>query len=892
MKLEVVLSADTAKFIAGMDQSERKTTSMGRSVAWLGDKTAIMAGKVRSAANSLLSLRTAVIGAVAGIAGTVVVGQLNRASDEIDKLGKMGKRLGIPIKELSAMRLAALDANIEIEQLAGFAGKAQKNIAEMVSKGIARLNLGTQVIRLTDLNGRVRTITELMPELAKGIDSASSAAEKIRLSEKIFGRGGGAAFLQLLTDGGDYIKNMGEQTERARKLGVLFTDDQVKRLTAYNDSITHLGQAWLGVKVKIVNEVAPVLTELLESSSERLAKMPALIRAAAGAAKATLFGGATEGAQSRQLVGDLRDKTAAALKTTAVEVGRVVGTAFIEAVTTGLTAAGPVIADVFRDNIGPVLNVIPGVNIAKSEKGKLAELLGAPVQVDDMRRRILDLQKDLEKLRDPDNTVFREQSPLGLEGTIEAEIKSIEDKIKTRLAISAADIAAQRQVVEQESINRAREISDAVVAGMQATSQAAETAQSSIRKAWGEFDTAADAVIKMYAATEPPETSNKRTLADYFKMGGDAVTGFMYQLKQAEGPTTKVLQKIKEKMLEAMEVAQELEERQLAASGDEIGAKRLKLIRGFVKEQQELVERFGALSDPLIEQMKKVQAAELQAFDLEPLDKMLEKIKGMVPDSGSGPVADLAAQMQMLRVGFIDGKVSSEELRAELDRLERRLRGIQEREKTYGQLLSETIQGFARSASDAFADMVVDGETSFNQLLKSWTKTLISMTAQKFLFQPLFDAFAGGASGLFKPGVSPSSGYYAQNGLVGSARGNAFSGGQITPFAKGGVVYKPAVFPMARGMGLMGEAGPEAIMPLTRIGGHLGVRSAGSSTTVQIIDQRSGGAPVEVRESTGPDGRKMVQAIVRDQVAKMATDGSLDRVLGPAYGARRTPVAR
>jgi hypothetical protein len=70
-----------------------------------------------------------------------------------------------------------------------------------------------------------------------------------------------------------------------------------------------------------------------------------------------------------------------------------------------------------------------------------------------------------------------------------------------------------------------------------------------------------------------------------------------------------------------------------------------------------------------------------------------------------------------------------------------------------------------------------------------------------------------------------------------SAKGNVFAGGRAVPFANGGVVTGPTLFPMpGRQTGLMGEAGPEAIMPLTRIGGKLGVRAqgGGSSGRVQV----------------------------------------------------------
>jgi hypothetical protein len=68
----------------------------------------------------------------------------------------------------------------------------------------------------------------------------------------------------------------------------------------------------------------------------------------------------------------------------------------------------------------------------------------------------------------------------------------------------------------------------------------------------------------------------------------------------------------------------------------------------------------------------------------------------------------------------------------------------------------------------------------------------------------------------------------------GFAKGAAFHGGNVVPFALGGVVPLPTLFPMAGGRtGLMGEAGPEAIMPLTRTPtGHLGVRAQNDNAGV------------------------------------------------------------
>ena len=56
------------------------------------------------------------------------------------------------------------------------------------------------------------------------------------------------------------------------------------------------------------------------------------------------------------------------------------------------------------------------------------------------------------------------------------------------------------------------------------------------------------------------------------------------------------------------------------------------------------------------------------------------------------------------------------------------------------------------------------------------------------------------------------------------------------PFASGGIVSGPTAFPMRGGLGLMGEAGPEAILPLARgPDGRLGVRGGGGAAPVTVV---------------------------------------------------------
>lgn len=136
-------------------------------------------------------------------------------------------------------------------------------------------------------------------------------------------------------------------------------------------------------------------------------------------------------------------------------------------------------------------------------------------------------------------------------------------------------------------------------------------------------------------------------------------------------------------------------------------------------------------------------------------------------------------------------------------------------------LAEKETKGFSRSLSrglrGAFGDLVLEG-AKLSDVLGNVAQQMIRSTFNQAL-SPITDAISGVVGG----GLGSLFG-----GLFGSANGNVFAGGRNTAFANGGIVNGPTVFPMRGGTGLMGEAGPEAIMPLSRgADGKLGVRGGG-----------------------------------------------------------------
>ncbi|WP_370228336.1 phage tail tape measure protein [Cognatishimia sp.] len=133
-------------------------------------------------------------------------------------------------------------------------------------------------------------------------------------------------------------------------------------------------------------------------------------------------------------------------------------------------------------------------------------------------------------------------------------------------------------------------------------------------------------------------------------------------------------------------------------------------------------------------------------------------------------------------------------------------------------------RGMQRGFRRAIDGVVKQGD-SLGDALKNIVSSVIS-TAYSAAVNPVADhlgsMLAGGVGRLF--------------GVLPFENGAPFSQGPVMPFANGGVVSGPVPFPMRGGMGVVGEAGPEAIMPLARgADGKLGVRaSAGTSINISI----------------------------------------------------------
>jgi len=163
--------------------------------------------------------------------------------------------------------------------------------------------------------------------------------------------------------------------------------------------------------------------------------------------------------------------------------------------------------------------------------------------------------------------------------------------------------------------------------------------------------------------------------------------------------------------------------------------------------------------------------------------------------------------------------------------------------QSVGDTIQNTAEKGLRGLIDGtknFRDIAKDAYSQITDAAIKYLVELVKITIQKQAIAA-FESVGGGAGG-------------AGGGILGIlgglfANGGAFKG-QVTPFASGGIVSGPTLF------GLAGEAGDEAIMPLTRVGGKLGVETTGGgggdqfAITIQAIDTQTGAAFLQKNADT------------------------------------------
>ena len=194
-------------------------------------------------------------------------------------------------------------------------------------------------------------------------------------------------------------------------------------------------------------------------------------------------------------------------------------------------------------------------------------------------------------------------------------------------------------------------------------------------------------------------------------------------------------------------------------------------------------------------------------------------------------------------------------------------------DKSFGKTMRDKLQTFKdslKSVKESMADVVVKGIKGMEDALVNF------VTTGKLNFRNLANSIIADMAriAIQQTITKPFTNFLT--GLFGNANGNAFVDGQVQKYAYGGIVNKPTLFPMANGIGLMGEAGAEAILPLRRgSNGKLGVESSSAGIGNIVVNVDASGSSVEGSQQGGRELGRVISVAIQSELIKQKRPGGL-----------------
>jgi lambda family phage tail tape measure protein len=201
---------------------------------------------------------------------------------------------------------------------------------------------------------------------------------------------------------------------------------------------------------------------------------------------------------------------------------------------------------------------------------------------------------------------------------------------------------------------------------------------------------------------------------------------------------------------------------------------------------------------------------------------------------------------------------------------------------------AEIAKGAFQTATDSMTDMIVTFAETGKLTMRNFTISILKYFEQIYARQAalgLVKMFGSMVGSLFGGGVSTGYGGTAAN--VGksyeqlyrlNAHGGVYDSPSLSAY-KNGVYSSPQLFAFAHGAGVFGEAGPEAIMPLTRTpSGDLGVRTSGGGaganniTVTNNVTVNSDGKSKSDSRSTGREGAELSRMLEAETIRIMTRE--------------------
>lgn len=509
-----------------------------------------------------------------------------------------------------------------------------------------------------------------------------------------------------------------------------------------------------------------------------------------------------------------------------------------------------------------------------SYSSTLGSIFGSKADYENEKRQLAEINALIEKRALATQNAAAAQTSLRVQQTIMAQLPEI--GIRQALADAAAvggaaaedPVLMQKLGLTQAQVDRARLILQQLKSDFKTTFEDIQSTAKISFDAVTAFSPSARAAIAQRQAIEQYRAAGGLDPSEKAKIGQDAYTLSIHQTTTALSEAARV------RVLNANQSVQSaaLESQLLGRSIGQQAELRANL-QARQQLEQEAAQSRTAFDDAQYERLKKINAELGRQAQISAANALNDNIRF------SRSTAFLSSEdvqiAQQLRGLYPDIATALDSVQASGIRVNGALSG-----------LASTASGQLTTGLADIADGTKTISQGANDMGKSVARAIEEMIIKLYVVIPLMRALQSTVSSLgfglggAEAAGATSTGAAGVGGIGGLyAKGGAFNGGNVIPFARGGVVSRPTLFPMANGAGLMGEAGPEAVMPLRRgADGKLGVSASGAGAsvvqapkvTVNLIENSSRAGQTEQRTdgNGGLDLDVFIDSIMAKNIAK------------------------
>lgn len=243
------IKVDPSKAISGSNKARKAILRVGKAAK-------SVASAVGTIGKSFGKLAGISLGAIVAL-GYFVKKSLNST----DAMAKMSRAIGVSVESLQKLRHAGNLAGMSTTGVDKAVQKLAVNMADVAKgTGEAKDIFAKYKISATDLHGNLRSVEDVMLEVADATAGITNGTEKAELAYRLFGAKGGL-MINMLNQGSEAMR---EQWEEAEKLGLVMSEKTAKGVEDANDSIARLSGFLTSSFRRAIAELAPAITEITD----------------------------------------------------------------------------------------------------------------------------------------------------------------------------------------------------------------------------------------------------------------------------------------------------------------------------------------------------------------------------------------------------------------------------------------------------------------------------------------------------------------------------------------------------------------------------------------------------------------------------------------------------